>query len=78
MFKSHNQARINEAERKIWLDAKARGKTRFVWRDAIGSIVIWLVVLPAVQVLQYHGQLFSSQFLIVWLIMLPIFLLAAT
>jgi hypothetical protein len=39
--------------------------------------MIWLVVLPAVQMLQYHGQLFSSQFIIGWLILLPIFLLGS-
>ena len=73
MFKGRNQAQINVAQRKAWLDAKARGKTRFVWREAIGSILIWLVVPPAVQMLQHHGQLFSRQFLIVWFSILPIF-----
>jgi hypothetical protein len=74
MFR-RNEAQIREAQRKHWLDAKARGKTRFIWREAIGSILIWLVVLPAVQVFQYHGHLFSLQFVVIWLIMLPIFLL---
>jgi hypothetical protein len=74
MFKSHSQAQINEAQRKYWLDAKARGRTRFIWRDAIGSILIWLIVLPAVEVFGNHGHLFSLQFVVIWLIMLPIFL----
>ena len=75
MFKSFSHAQINEAQRKYWLDAKAGGKTRFVWREAIGSILIWLIVLPAVQVLGNHGHFFSLQFVVIWLIMLPIFLL---
>jgi hypothetical protein len=75
MFKSYSQAQINEAQRKRWLDAKARGKTRFIWREAIGSILIWLIVLPAVQVFGNHGHLLSLQFAVIWLIMLPIFLL---
>ena len=62
-------------QRKYWLDAKARGRTRFIWREAIGSILIWLIVLPAVEVFGNHGHLFSLQFVVVWLIMLPIFLL---
>ena len=75
MFKSHSQAQINEAQRKYWLDAKARDKTRFIWRDAIGSILIWLIVLPAVQVFGNRGPLLSLQFGVIWLILLPIFLL---
>jgi len=75
MFKSHSQAQISEIQRKYWLDAKARGRTRFISREAIGSILIWLIVLPAVEVFGNHGHLFSLQFVVVWLIMLPIVLL---
>jgi hypothetical protein len=71
-----SQARINNLQRKHWLDAKACGKTRFIWREEIGSILIWLIVLPAVQVFGNHGRLFSLQFVGIWLIMLPIFLLS--
>jgi hypothetical protein len=74
MFKNHSQAQINEAQRKYWLYAKARGRTRFILRDAIGSILIWQIVLPAVQVLGNHGHLFSRQFVVIWPFMLPIFL----
>lgn len=75
MFKRYSQAQMNETQRKYWLDAKARGKTRFIWREAIGSILIWLIVLPAVQVFANHGHFFSLQFVVIWFIMLPIFLL---
>jgi len=70
---SNSQAQINQAQRKNWLERKARGKTRFIWREAIGSILIWLIVLPAVQAFGYHGRLFSPPFLVIWLIMLPFF-----
>ena len=72
---SNNQAQINQVQRKNWLERKARGKTRFIWREAIKTILIWLIVLPAVQMFQYHGRLFSPQFFLIWFIMLPIFLL---
>ena len=75
MFKGHSQATINEAQRKFWADAKARGKTWFIWREATGSILIWLVVLPFVWVFGSHGQLLTQKFVVIWLIMLPIFLL---
>jgi hypothetical protein len=75
MLKTYSQARINEAEKKYWRDAKARGKTRFILRQAIGSILIWLIVVPAVQVFANHGPVFSRQFVAIWLILLPIFLL---
>jgi hypothetical protein len=74
MFKA-SQAQINQAHRKYWLGAKARGKTRFIWREAMGSILIWLIVIPTVEVFQYHGHMFSLQFVVIWLITLPIFLL---
>jgi hypothetical protein len=74
MFKA-SQAQINEAQRKYWLDAKARGKTRFIRREAMGSILIWLIVLPAGEAFGNRGHLFSLQFLVIWLVTLPIFLL---
>jgi hypothetical protein len=54
---------------------KGAGKKRFVGREATGSILIWFIVLPAVEVFVDHGRLFSLHFLNIWLIMLPIFLL---
>jgi hypothetical protein len=75
MSKSYSQAQINEAQRKYWRDAKERGKTRFIWRETIGSLLIWLIVLPVVQVFGNHGQLFSLQFAVIWLATLPIFIL---
>jgi hypothetical protein len=35
MFKGYSQAQMNETERKYWMDARARGKTRFIWRKTI-------------------------------------------
>ena len=73
MFKSYSQAQISEVQRKHWRDAKAQGKTRFIWREVIGGLLIWLIVSPVVQVLN-HGQLFSLQTVVICLTMLPIFL----
>jgi Tfp pilus assembly protein PilN len=75
MFKSHSQAQINEAQRKHWGEAKAQGKTRFIWRETMGSLLIWLIVSPVVQVFGNHGQLFSLQFVVICLATLPIFTL---
>jgi hypothetical protein len=79
MFRRHSQAQINEAERKYWTDAKARGKTQFIWREiwqeTIRSLLNWSIVWPFLQVFHYHRHLFSLQFIVIWLIMLPIFLL---
>jgi len=75
MFKDYSQAQINEVQRKYWLDAKARGKTRFIWREAARSILVWLIVPPAVQVFGHHEYLFSLQFVVIWLIVLPVVLL---
>lgn len=75
MFKKFSQAALNQSERKYWADAKARGRPRFILREATGSTLIWLIVLPAVQVLGHHENVFSRQFVMIWLIMLPIFLL---
>jgi len=74
MFKSFSHEQRTEAGRKYWVTAKALGRTRFIWRDAIGTILIWLFVVPAVWVFGNHGQLFSLEFVVIWLIMLPIFL----
>jgi hypothetical protein len=73
MFRS--RAQINELEREHWCEVRARGKTRFVWREATLAILIWLVALPAVQIFEYHGHLLSRQFLTVWFLLLPISLL---
>jgi hypothetical protein len=75
MFKAYSLAQITEAERKHWLDAKARGKRRFILRQATSSILIWLIILPAVQVLGNHARLFTLQFVVIWLTVLPVCLL---
>ncbi len=74
MFRSYSQAQINEAERKYWRGAKARGKTRFILREAILGILIWFG-LPVIEAFVNSGHLFSMQFFVIWLIMLPICLL---
>jgi len=76
MFPRHSQAEINKLERQSASMQKARGKTRFIWRETIGSVVIlWLITMPVVEVLANHRRLFSLNFLVAWLSMLPIILL---
>jgi hypothetical protein len=74
MFPRHSQAEINKLERQAASIQKARGKTRFILWETTGSVVLWLITMPVVQ-LVYHRRLFSPDFLVVWLIMLPIYLL---
>jgi hypothetical protein len=75
MFKKFSQAQINQAERKYWLDVRDRGKARFIWRQEFVSVVLWLVIPPGVQTFGTKDHIFSWQFLLSWLITLPIFLL---
>jgi hypothetical protein len=70
-----NLAQGNEADRKNWIAAKARGKTRFIWREAMRGTLVGLVYLPAVQAFANRGHVFSLQFLVIWLITLAICLL---
>jgi hypothetical protein len=77
MFKRHNQAQVNEAMRKYWMDAKARGRKRFIWREAVAQMLVtWMLVPPGVQIFGNRGHLFSLEFLSIWLILLPVCLLA--
>jgi hypothetical protein len=75
MFMRHSQAEINKLERQSASWQKERGKRRFIWREVIGSVLMWLIVLPSAQVLANHGSLLTGNFPTAWLIMLPIFLL---
>ena len=71
MFKSYN-----EAKRKYWLQTKAQGKNRFIWRAVLGHILTWFVVVLVVEVFGDHRQSFSVRSsMLPGLIMLPIFLL---
>jgi hypothetical protein len=64
----------SQTERKYWLEIKAQGKNRFIWREILGSLLIWLVVLPAMELFGGHQHPFSGQFLLIWFVLLPIFI----
>lgn len=46
MFWRQNEAKIDRLMRESWLQSKARGRTRFVWREGVlPSLLTWLVVV---------------------------------
>jgi hypothetical protein len=69
--------RYTEIERLDWLQAKARGRNRFIWRRGVlPTLLIWLIVLPAVSVFGDHRSSFSLRpTVLIMLVMLPICLL---
>jgi len=63
-------------ERKYWLQTKARGKNRFIWREELFSLLIWLAVVVGVPALGDHPHSFPVRSTVLTgLIILPIFLL---
>jgi hypothetical protein len=65
-----------EAEKEYWLQAKARGENWFVWRSGVlPTLLIWFVILPAVQVFVGRTNPFSASFVVAWLVLLPVTLL---
>lgn len=39
--------RYAEAEKQYWLQTKAKGRSRFIWREVLGALLIWLIVMLA-------------------------------
>ena len=74
MFKK-DYKKYNEAERAYWSQTKVQGKGRFILREMVSNIILWLGVTAVVSFTDSHR--FSS----VWsvastaLVMLPVFLL---
>lgn len=68
--------RYAEAERQYWLQTKERGKSRFIWREVLGTQIIGVIVVFATEALEDHTHPFSfrSTFSLI-LITLPIALL---
>jgi hypothetical protein len=60
-------------ERKQWLEAKAAGKTRFVRRGMVGSLVLGVIVLLGLALFDSSHSFRES--IVPSLVMLPIFLL---
>jgi membrane protein DedA with SNARE-associated domain len=64
------------AERKYWPQTKRRGKNRFIWREVLGGLLIWLIVIPVVEMLGERPHSFSvASTVLIGLITLPISLL---
>ena len=76
MFRKYTAAEKNALLRAHWLQTKELGKTRFIWRQVLFSLLSWLTLMPALYWLEGH-QLYSSvrSEIFAGLIMPPIFLL---
>jgi hypothetical protein len=61
-------------ERKYWLQTKARGKRRFIWREMLGSLLIWLIVVLGVEAIGdgHHLLIAVQSDLLIGFILLPI------
>jgi hypothetical protein len=64
-----------EWERKHWLRIKAGGKNRFIRREMLWSGLSWLIVMAAVEVIEYPSHSLSLRDAFIWLIPVPILLL---
>jgi hypothetical protein len=63
-------------ERNYWLQTKARGKSRFIWREVLGSLVICLLVVLGLETIGDRRHSFSVRSAVLaGLIILPISLL---
>jgi hypothetical protein len=66
--------------REEWLQSKTKGKKRFIWREMLWSLPLWLgivVVVPALEAYRDHSDFSVRSTAFIALIMLPIFLLGA-
>jgi hypothetical protein len=79
MLGRQNEATINKLNRESWLQVRALGKKRFIRREMLGSLPIWIgivFVLPALERDHTHPP-FSQSNIFSGVILLPIFLLGA-
>jgi len=61
MFKRHTVAEINELKREHWLQSKAQGKARFIWREGVLPTVLTTHIgVLAVAVLGNHENSFFA------------------
>jgi Tfp pilus assembly protein PilN len=60
-------------ERKYWLQTKARGKRRLIWRELLFGLLLCLVLAAGVPVLTHSFSVRSVILRVV--ILLPVFLL---
>ena len=61
MFERHTVAEINELKREHWLQCKARGKNRFIWREGVlPTVLTSYISVLAVAVFGNHEHSFSA------------------
>ena len=54
-----------------------RGRARFIWRETLKQMLVsWLLVPPVVYAFGSKRHVLSLEFLSIWLILLPVCLLA--
>jgi hypothetical protein len=76
MFKRFSRADIVELQRQQWQQAKAGGKSRFIFSQGIvPTLLIWLIVLPTIDFFVDRNFPFSWRSIGLNLMILPIFLL---
>jgi hypothetical protein len=63
-------------EREHWLQTRTRGRSRFIWRQVLSTLLLGLIVVLGVEALRVRPHPFSLRSTILTsLLMLPIFLL---
>jgi hypothetical protein len=65
----------SQIERKQWLEAKAAGRNRFIWRQMLYVLVFGLILMPILDLLAFKTNPLSAQNVVINLILLPVFLL---
>lgn len=67
--------RYAEAEKQYWFQAKAAGRNRFIRREVLENLLFWLISITALDLFVFRNRPFSTQSVLIDLIMLPVFLL---
>lgn len=65
----------SQIERKQWLEAKAAGRNRFIWRQVLYVLVFGSTLMPILDLLAFKTNPLSEQNVVTDLILLPVFLL---
>ena len=55
---------------------KAAGRNRFIWRQMLYSLVVWLILMPVLDLVAFKTNPLSMQNIVIDLILLPVCLLA--
>ena len=74
MFKK-DYRKYNQAEREYWAQTKAQGKRRFILREMVFNIILWLVVTAVVGFIDRSRLSSARSIASTGIVMLPIFLL---